>query len=112
MVQVAENPPMDTTQASDSVCFLSMALDLPWGQSQVSAADYALSSKHSPPPCSVLTGKHIVQWELFPRHLEIQLVSVTLLPRGKLHAGNADSPGDSRAKRQSDSGSQGLHWGT
>lgn len=88
MARVAENPPMDTTQASDSVCFFSMTLELPWGQSQVlsivSATDHTLSSKHSPPPCSLLTGERVVQWDLFPR-----LVSVTLLPCGKLHAGTA-----------------------
>lgn len=76
MAQVAGNPPMDTTQTSDPVHFLSMTLDLPWGQSQVlrivSVAGHTLSSKHSPPPGSMLTGKHVVQRELFPRCLEIQ----------------------------------------
>lgn len=115
---MAENPPMDTTQASNPVCFLSMTLALSWGQSQVldivSAADHTLSAKHSPPLCSVLTGKRVVQWELSPRGLQIQGVSLSChtghCMLGQL-AGNADNPGDSKAKRWSDSGSQGLSWG-
>lgn len=49
---------MNTTQASDPECLLSMPQALPWGESlvprMVSIADQTLSSENSPPPCSVL----------------------------------------------------------
>lgn len=65
---------MDTTQASDPVCFPSMPQALPWGGGthiprMVSVADQTLSSKHSPPPL-LNAEKHAARWELVPRLLE------------------------------------------